>query len=176
MFPEVQHWAQDALGFVQAHAHWTPYIAFLLAFGESLAVVSLFVPATVILIGMGPIIEAGGIALLPVWAGAAAGAALGDAVSYWVGFRLKGRARYIWPFSRHPQILVRGEHFFHRHGSWSVFIGRFFGPIRAVIPLVAGMFAMPQFVFQMANIASAMLWAFLLLAPGAAAVKFWTGG
>lgn len=173
MFAEIHIWAQEALSFVQAHAHWAPYVAFALAFGESLAVISLVVPATFILIGMGPIIEAGGIALLPVWAGAALGAALGDAVSYWVGFWLKDRAHRLWPFTTHPQMLERGERFFHRHGSWSVFIGRFFGPIRAVIPLVAGMFAMPHFIFQMANIASAMLWAFLLLAPGAAAMKFW---
>lgn len=169
-------WARDALAFVEAHAPLAPYVVFALAFGESLAVISLLVPATFILVGVGALIEAGGLAFLPVWAGAAAGAALGDALSYWVGFHFKDRTHRLWPFSRHPQMLERGARFFHRHGSWSVFIGRFFGPIRAVIPLVAGMFAMPQFIFQMANIASAMLWAFVLLAPGAAAMKFWTGG
>ncbi|MDR6954009.1 membrane protein DedA with SNARE-associated domain [Ancylobacter sp. 3268] len=171
-----ESWAHDALAFVETHAHLAPYIVFALAFGESLAVISLLVPATFILIGIGALIEAGGIALLPVWAAAAAGAALGDAVSYWVGFHLKEHTRRLWPFTRHPQMLERGERFFHRYGSWSVFIGRFFGPIRAVIPLVAGMFAMPQLIFQMANIASAMLWAFVLLAPGAAVMKFWSGG
>ena len=172
---EFESWAREALSFVEAHVHLAPYIVFALAFGESLAVISLLVPATFILVGVGALIEAGDIAFLPVWACAAAGAALGDAVSYWVGRHFKEKTHRLWPFSRHPQMLERGERFFHRHGSWSVFIGRFFGPIRAVIPLVAGMFAMPQRVFQMANIASAMLWAFVLLAPGAAVMKYWGG-
>ena len=172
---DIQNWAHAALAFVTAHAHLAPYVVFGLAFGESLAVISLIVPATFILIGVGALIEAGDVSFLPVWASAAAGAALGDAVSYRVGFHFKDRTHQLWPFSRYPGALERGERFFHRHGSWSVFIGRFFGPIRAVIPLVAGMFAMPQLTFQMANVASAMLWAFVLLAPGAAVMKYWSG-
>ena len=34
--------------------------------------------------------------------------------------------------------------FFERHGGKSVFIGRFLGPIRAVIPLAAGIMQMPR--------------------------------
>lgn len=168
---ELEAYARDALAFVEAHAHWAPYIAFILAFGESLAVLSLFFPATFVLIGLGPIIEAGGAPFLPVWAAAAGGAALGDALSYWVGHYFKDSARQAWPLRHYPDMLARGERFFHRFGSWSVFLGRFFGPLRAVVPLVAGMFAMPHVIFQMANVASAMLWAFVLLAPGAAAMK-----
>ncbi|MGA0561619.1 DedA family protein [Ancylobacter sp. VNQ12] len=168
---ELEAYARDALAFVEAHAHWAPYIAFILAFGESLAVLSLFFPATFVLIGLGPIIEAGGAPFLPVWAAAAGGAALGDALSYWVGHYFKDSARQAWPLRHYPDMLERGERFFHRFGSWSVFLGRFFGPLRAVVPLVAGMFAMPHVIFQMANVASAMLWAFVLLAPGAAAMK-----
>lgn len=174
--PEFEAFARDALTFIEAHAHWAPYIAFVLAFGESLAVISLFVPATVILLGLGPLIEAGGAPFLPVWFGAALGAVLGDAVSYWFGNHFKDGVRGFWQLSRYPGIIEPGERFFHRYGVWSVFLGRFSGPLRAVVPLVAGMFAMPQLPFQMANIASAMAWAFLLLAPGAAAVKYWTGG
>ncbi len=168
---ELEAYAREALAFVEAHAHWAPYVAFILAFGESFAVLSLFFPATFVLIGLGPIIEAGGIAFLPVWFGAATGAALGDAISYWIGHYFKDSVRRIWPLRNYPEMMERGERFFHRFGSWSVFIGRFFGPLRAVIPLIAGMFAMPHFIFQMANIASAMAWALLLLGPGAAAMK-----
>ncbi|MDQ0512672.1 DedA family protein [Ancylobacter amanitiformis] len=168
---ELEAYARDALAFVEAHAHWAPYIAFGLAFGESFAVLSLLFPATIVLIGLGPIIEAGGIPFLPVWAGAVAGASLGDAISYWIGHAFKDRVRGAWPLRNHPEAMARGERFFHRFGSSSVFLGRFFGPLRAFVPLIAGMFAMPHFLFQMVNIASAMAWALLLLAPGAAAVK-----
>jgi len=170
---ELEAFGREVLAFVTAHAHWAPYIAFALAFGESLAVLSLFFPATFVLIGLGPVIEAGGIAFAPVWAAAAAGAALGDALSYWVGFYFKSGVRRLWPLRNYPEMMNRGELFFQRFGTLGVFIGRFFGPLRAVVPLIAGMFAMPHFLFQMVNIASAMLWAFVLLAPGAVAMKYW---
>jgi len=35
-----------------------------------------------------------------------------------------------------------------------------------VVPLTAGIFAMPLLLFQMANIASALVWALVTLAPG----------
>ncbi|WGD29617.1 DedA family protein [Ancylobacter sp. WKF20] len=168
---ELHAYAREVLSFVTAHAHYAPYVAFLLAFCESLAIVSLVVPATFVLLGLSPVIAAGGVPLLPVWAATAAGAALGDTVSYWVGFYLKGSARERWPLNRFPQALARGERFFLRFGTFSVFLGRFSGPLRAFVPLVAGMFAMPHFLFQMVNITSAMLWALLILGPGAAAVK-----
>ena len=44
--------------------------------------------------------------------------------------------------------------------------GRFFGPLRAAVPLVAGIFGMPFWPFQIANFGSALLWAAVLLKLG----------
>ena len=78
----------------------------------------------------------------------------------------------VWPLSRNPKLIVRGEDFFQRFGPWAVFLGRFFGPIRAVIALIAGIFLMPQVLFQAANLASASVWAFVILAPGAGLAQY----
>jgi membrane protein DedA with SNARE-associated domain len=158
------------LAFVKANATWASAIVFLFAFGESLAVVGIFVPATLILIGIGALIGASDIEFWPVWAGTAAGATAGDAVSFWFGYLFKDRARTVWPLSSHPQMYQRSERFFRKWGVWALFIGRFFGPVRGMVPLVAGVFEMPLVLFMMANIASAMIWAFVLLAPGFAAL------
>jgi membrane protein DedA with SNARE-associated domain len=56
-------------------------------------------------------------------------------------------------------MLQRGREFFHKWGTLGVFLGHFFGPVRAVIPVVAGTFGMRQVPFQIANISSAFLWA-----------------
>ena len=48
----------------------------------------------------------------------------------------------------------------------AIFIGRFFGPLRASVPLVAGIFAMPYWRFQFANFTSAFVWAAVLLLLG----------
>jgi membrane protein DedA with SNARE-associated domain len=64
------------------------------------------------------------------------------------------------------RLLMQGHIFFVRWGTIGVFVGRFFGPLRCIVPLVAGVCDMPQIPFQIANLASAALWAAVVLAPG----------
>ncbi|MFS8039177.1 DedA family protein [Xanthobacter sp. AM11] len=168
---DVQSIVAATTAFVKQNQGLAPAVVFGLAFGESLALVSFFIPATVLLLAIGALIEASGLHFFPIWLAAAAGAALGDALSYWLGFHYKERAKSLWPLSLRPDLVARAEDLFQRFGVWGVAIGRFFGPIRAVVPLVAGMFAMRQSHFQIANVASAALWAFVMLAPGAALFK-----
>ncbi len=161
----------QVLAFVQQHHQWTVPIVFLLALGESLAILSLFIPATVLLLGIGALAEASGLAFWPIWLAAATGAVVGDTLSYAFGYYYKAGAKTVWPLSRYPDLVVRGEAFFLKFGVWSIAIGRFFGPARAVVPLIAGVVAMRQLPFQLANIGSAGVWAFVMLAPGGAAMK-----
>ena len=65
-----------------------------------------------------------------------------------------------------PFYVALDRGFFARHGGKSVFIGRFFGPMRAVIPLAAGVMQMPRGWFWLANVASALVWAPMLLFIG----------
>ena len=156
----------DLVAMVQEHHAWAAPVIFVLAFGESLALVSLLFPATVVLFGIGALVGAGGLEFWPLWAAAAIGAALGDSVSYWLGARYGQAIFRLWPLSRHPELLPRGMAFFGRWGAASVFLGRFFGPLRASVPLVAGICAMPRLPFQLANWTSALVWAAGILAPG----------
>src|SRR5690606_16353625 len=95
-----------------------------------------------------------------------AGAVAGDALSFWLGRHFKGSLRQMWPVSRHPQLVQSGERFFQHHGGKSIFFGRFVGPIRAIIPLVAGMLNMKPGHFLVFNIVSALLWAPVYILPG----------
>ena len=159
-------WGAPILDLVHAHSAWTPLLVFLFAFGESLAIIGAFIPATVVLVAIGALVGASGIEFWPVWAGTAAGALFGDLASYWFGRYFRDGPRKVWPLTRYPYLYERGERFFRRWGVWSLFIGRFFGPVRGMVPLVAGVFRMPLWLFTVVNIASAMVWAFVLLAPG----------
>src|SRR6476659_10211521 len=58
------------------------------------------------------------------------GAVLGDAISFWIGRKFGPLLPTIWPFRAHPERLAHGIRFFGRYGETSVFIGRFFGPLR----------------------------------------------
>lgn len=165
----------SALAFVEAHRVWTPLIVGALAFCESIVFLSLLVPATVILIGIGAMIGATDTPFWPVVAGGAVGAALGDWLSYEFGRYYGEGARRLWPMRRYPEMVAKGEVFLKRWGAAAVALGRFFGPARAVIPLIAGMFGVARLPFQVANILSAIVWAFVLLAPGAGLLTWLEG-
>jgi membrane protein DedA with SNARE-associated domain len=159
--------ADVVIGFVQRHEYAAGPIVFALAFAESLAFVSLIFPATLILWGVGALIGAGGLEFWPIWAAAAFGAGLGDWLSYGLGAHFRETIGRMWPLSQYPNLLPQGRAFFVKWGLFGVFISKFFGPLRAAVPLAAGIAQMPALPFQIANWASAVTWSLLTLAPGA---------
>ena len=158
--------ARQLLDFIKAHEDWAIAVMFITAFGESFAFLGLMFPGTTLLIAAGALVKSGSLSLWPIMIGAILGAVLGDTVSYWIGRRFGGRLADVWPFARNPLLLAGGMQFFHRHGGKSVFIGRFFGPVRAVVTLAAGMLRMPPRLFWIANVTSALVWAPMLLLAG----------
>jgi membrane protein DedA with SNARE-associated domain len=163
---QIHDYFQQVIGFVRENATWAAPVVFALAFGESLAFVSLIIPAWAALVAIGALVASGGLSFWPVWIGASLGAACGDWLSYWIGLKFEYAVANIWPLSRHPDLIPRGEAFVKKWGVLGIFIGRFFGPLRAAVPLVAGIFAMPYWRFQLANFASAFVWAAVLLTIG----------
>ena len=157
--------------FVRAHADWVVPVTLLLSFLKSLAFVSLVVPSSVVVAIIVALMGMSGVSLWPVWIAVTIGAALGDWVSYAIGWRLKERVHGYWPFTRHPELLPRGERFFRRWGAMSVVLCRFFSPLRATVPILCGIFEMPPLVFQLANWLSAPLWAGVVLAIGAGVLR-----
>jgi membrane protein DedA with SNARE-associated domain len=129
-------------------------------------------PTSAILIGVGAIIGAGALDFWPIWLGAALGASVGDWLSYWVGIRWGDGIMRVWPMRRYPHLLPKAHRFFERWGVGGVFFGRFLGPLRATVPLAAGIAGMDFVWFQLANVASAFLWAAALLAPGSFGLSF----
>ncbi|MGA7181084.1 MAG: VTT domain-containing protein [Thiobacillaceae bacterium] len=154
------------IDWIAQHPHWAYATIFLAALGESLVVVGLFVPGAIVMFGVGALVAVGSLNLWPSLLWATAGAIAGDASSYWLGRYYRDELHNFWPFSRHPGLLVRGTTFFHRHGGKSIFLGRFVGPMRPVIPAVAGMLGMPPAHFYAANILSALVWAPAHILPG----------
>jgi membrane protein DedA with SNARE-associated domain len=162
----IEEYAKQVAEFVREHEIWAAPIMFALAFGESLAFISLLIPAWSFLVAIGALIGPSGINFWPIWIGGALGAASGDWLSYWIGFKLEKAVYKVWPLSKHPELIPKGENFVKRWGMLGIFIGRFSGPLRASVPLVAGIFRMPYWQFQAANFSSAFVWAAVLLLLG----------
>lgn len=153
------HWLSD-------HPFWSGFFVFLIALTESLVIVGLIVPGTVLMFGVGTLVGTGVLDIKLVLFLAFAGAVLGDGISFWIGAKYRDQISGFWPFKNNPQILLKGKEFFTRHGGKSIFFGRFVGPVRPVIPAVAGMMHMPANQFLFINVLSAAGWAPFYLIPG----------
>ncbi|HET7083873.1 MAG TPA: DedA family protein [Rhizomicrobium sp.] len=165
------HWfAHYAHAWVKVTAHAHPYwafpIALVIAFSESFVGVSFIVPGTFLLITLGGVIAASHFSLFPAWLGAVLGSILGDWISWWIGLHYHHDIVKSWLFRRFEEQIEKALHLFHRWGSWAIFIGRFMGPFRATVPLVAGMSELEFWPFMLANAASAVVWAYVLLTGG----------
>lgn len=157
---------QGIQDWIIANPHWAGAVVFTLSAAESLAVVGLFIPGLIMMGIVGALVAAGILSIVPTLIYAILGAVVGDGISYYLGYIFKDHLPNYWPFNRYPKWLEQGKSFFINYGSMSIVIGRFVGPVRPFIPVVAGMMHMSPRVFLIANIISAMVWAPIYMLPG----------
>lgn len=149
-----------------ANPQFAGLITFAIAAGESLAGVGMLVPGITLFFAIGSLIGVDVLSFWPILLWAIAGAVVGDNLSFWAGKYFKQRLWNIWPLSKYPELPQQGEAFFQKHGGKSIVLGRFVGPVRAIVPAVAGMSNMSSRYFFLVNVASAIVWAPVVLLPG----------
>jgi undecaprenyl-diphosphatase len=164
----VLEYLKAAVSFLEAH----PYIAygalFLAAIFEAVPAIGAIIPGSMIIVAISALTPTGAVSFWPLICWAVMGAIIGDAFSYWLGSHYRRQILERWPFHRYPQIALRSEAFFQRHGGKSVVLGRFVPALRPFIPLFAGILRMPAHRFYLANGLSALLWAPAHVIPGVA--------
>jgi len=156
-------WFQSFLPYLQQLGVAGYWLLALVTFGESFVLTGMFVPGTVLLIIMGGLVPAGyydfgGLALFAV-----CGSIFGDSLSYELG-RL-GRL-HVDRYKFLSDYLHHGRAYFNAHGGKSVFMGRFIGPIRPIIPFIAGVSDMNRLPFYIYNFLSAIGWSICYLFLG----------
>jgi len=161
----------EATIFIVRHSWWAGPVIGVLAFCESLVLIGVLIPATALMMAVGGRIATGLLDPAPIVSCAIVGAVLGDWLSFELGRWIGPSAFRRWPFSRYRHAAARARLFFRRYGVVSVLFGRFLGPVRATVPLVAGLTGMRQRSFQIANIVSALIWVPALFAPGYLAAR-----
>ncbi|HCE42697.1 MAG TPA: hypothetical protein DET40_04040 [Lentisphaeria bacterium] len=149
--------AHHIVKFTENFGFWGYLIAFLLAFLESLAIVGGFIPGTTAIVMLGFMCYRGYLNIYVLMAVTVLGAVLGDSASYWLGTKgtqfFKKENRFLK--ARH---LDMGQKFFDKHGNKSIFLGRFVGIIRPMIPFAAGISRMNYKVFLFWNVFSGVVW------------------
>ncbi len=134
------------------------WLVFLIAFAESLAFVGTLIPGSILIYLAGFLASRGYFDVINLIWFATAGAILGDGLSYFLGTKGKVFFRNENRFLKLSH-LEKGEEFFEKHGPKSVFLGRFVGPLRPIVPFIAGISRMKMRTFFLWNISSAFLWA-----------------
>ncbi len=158
--------AQTLLQWSAAHPEWVSVLVFCTALSESLLIVGMLIPGALMMIGFGVLVAQGHLPLFEVCSAAVLGAIAGDGISFYLGRCLRDRLGELWPLVHYPQTLAYAQRFCQQHGGKSVLIGRFIGPLRALVPAIAGALGMPSQLFLLMNVLSALLWAPVYLFPG----------
>ncbi|MCX7552326.1 DedA family protein [Marinicella sp. S1101] len=159
-------WVKDVYDWIQANPNWTGILIFLFAFTESILLVGIIFPGAAFLVSLGALIGLGVLDFYTAWIWATLGAFLGDGISFWIGHKYKRKLLQIWPIYKFPDLIQKGQTFFAKHGGVSVFIGRFVGPVRPIIPAIAGMMGMPIKRYVVISSVASVLWAPFYLLPG----------
>ncbi|PLX91747.1 MAG: hypothetical protein C0621_10720 [Desulfuromonas sp.] len=156
-------------------------LAALVSFLESLALIGILFPGSVLIVLIGMISAHHDALFLPLALCCAAGAILGDLVSYGLGARFSERLLSHRLMQQHQETLHRAELFFAEHGGKSVFFGRFVGFLRPFIPFIAGGTRMRPTSFTLYALVSGLLWGTTypglgyLFAASWEAIKLWSG-
>ncbi len=152
--------------FITQSAAWALVAIALVALFESLALVGLILPGTVMMAGLGALIGSGEVNFWYSWLAGIVGCLLGDWISFWLGWRFKGPLRR-WSFiKKNKALLDKTEHALHQHSMFTILVGRFVGPTRPLIPMVAGMLELPVSKFLLPNIIGCLLWPPFYFLPG----------
>ncbi|MGE8227244.1 MAG: bifunctional DedA family/phosphatase PAP2 family protein [Stenotrophomonas sp.] len=159
-------WIDATLAWIAAHPVLAGLAIFAIAFCDAVIILGAIVPALPLMIAVGVLIGMGELSGPYAVICATLGAFAGDGLSYWVGRRWGDRLRGVWPFSRYPQLLDRGEVMFRRNAFKSILIARYVGAIRPFVPAIAGMANMRFASYLKASGLACLSWAVLFLLPG----------
>ena len=147
----MSHWFDTMTLWLEANPQWLALSIFAIACLECLAVAGILIPGTVVLFTLAVLAGSGALPLWQTLLLAYAGGLLGDAISYGLGRRFHQGIRGLPVLRDHPEWLGSAEKYFQRYGVVSLLVGRYIGPLRPMLPLVAGMLDMPFIRFVLVS-------------------------
>jgi|TARA_B100000959_G_scaffold281651_1_gene346213 undecaprenyl-diphosphatase len=157
-FNEVILWLKD-------NPEWIALGVFGAAFIESFALIGVIIPGVVLLAVISGM-AASTLSVFELVLIAYVASFLADILSFLFGTGVSKSIDKLWPFNKYPNLLVQGRSFVRRFGILGVFVGKFIGPIRPLLPLTAGSLGMNFKYFLTVEIFSSFLWALLYTVPG----------
>lgn len=158
----VQAAVDSTIAFIAAHRAWFPLIMVLFSAAENTAFLSILIPSTPILAGVGALAATGALSFTTLWIGAMLGALIGSTFSYWLGLCYGDRLLKMRPLRDHPEMVVKTQAAFTKYGPVTLFVGHFTTIFRPVVFLMAGMSGMTFARFAFWNSLGCAAWAYLI--------------
>ncbi|MBI5793747.1 LssY C-terminal domain-containing protein [Candidatus Uhrbacteria bacterium] len=140
------------------------WIIFLIALLESMPLIGLVIPGTIVLLFAGFLSKTGALDLGDLIWFAAAGGILGDAIAYTLGASERLQNRLLQKFPK--RFVERSEQFIENHGGKSILFARFLAPVRPFVPYLSGMLGMKRLNFYVWNVVSGCVSAVVYLLLG----------
>jgi membrane-associated protein len=144
-------------------------VLFLIIFAETGLVVTPVLPGDSLLFALGAIsANAGSPINLPlITVLLIAAAVLGDAVNYWIGYRL-GPKVFTRENSRllNKKHLLRAQEFYEKYGGKTIILARFVPIVRTLAPFVAGLGRMSYGRFMSYNVIGGVGWVLVCTLAG----------
>ncbi len=135
------------------------------SFIESFALIGIIIPGVVLLAIISGL-AATSLNIIEVVTIAYFSSLLADVMSFFIGYSFRNSINKVWPFKEHPEFLQEGQKFFKQYGMIGLFIGKFIGPIRPLLPITAGSLNMDKRRFFLIEMLSCFLWALIYTVPG----------
>ena len=157
-FNEVILWLKD-------NPEWIALGVFGAAFIESFALIGVIIPGVVLLAVISGMASSS-LNIFELVLIAYVASFLADILSFLIGTGISKSIHNLWPFNKYPNLLVQGRGFVKRFGILGIFVGKFIGPIRPLLPLTAGSLGMNFKHFLTVEVFSSFLWALIYTVPG----------
>ena len=154
-------------------------VLFAIVFAETGLVVTPFLPGDSLLFALGAIGSGNvGINLPLVTVLLIVAAIIGDAVNYWIGYKLgpavfsreeaAGGSRSLFDRLLNRKHLIRAQEFYEKYGGKTIILARFVPIVRTFAPFVAGVGKMNYFRFALYNVVGAIAWVLICVGAGVA--------
>tara|TARA_Y100000590_G_scaffold272729_1_gene306202 strand:- start:2277 stop:2876 length:600 start_codon:yes stop_codon:yes gene_type:complete len=162
----------DAVTFwLQQNPEWIILGLCSAAFIESFALIGIIIPGVVLLAAISALAPSAGLSIFQVVFLVYLSSCLADIFSFLIGKYLSNKIDSIWPFNSNPSWLEQGRKFSKRYGIPGVFLGRFVGPIRPLVPITVGSLSMDLRTFIFVDLISGLIWAPVYTLPAYFAAK-----
>ena len=152
---------------IQNYGMWTYGLLFVIIFCETGLVFTPFLPGDSILFATGALASIGSLNIFLLFFVFFVSAVAGDTVNYNIGKKI-GTRLLAKPNTKliNKEYLNKAQHFYEKHGSLTIVLGRFIPIIRTFVPFVAGIGDMHYGHFITYNVIGGFLWVTCMLGAG----------